>query len=499
MGCTLLGCSNNTSNDLKDSSIDNNNFPFYELESNAMTYRSKGIVTDRSCYLTNTSSLFTKTEGNKPIVKRLNFSKLKSPQLSDRSFTSKLTMISEAKDKVLNLLSERNGKTFNTLSKEFNYSLKLMKKLNSLCLSSNINEYNSSNNNHINISICSELSDCKSESIRKSRLFKSNATSDIALKKNVLLFNKFKSLFYIPLISLTGEIENYFSFTNISSQYLQDNIIINNDNNIIIMQFYYFSVYFDFFETFFSYVFNLFHNLNYNSKSYKNEFIKISSCLMEIQKINISFYPNINYISLSFYYLSDELYSFFLGDCNKSFIDCSEINFTNKSIEKECLTIQFSTSENEIQNNFFRYKIWYRNINMSNNDCLKILDQYLNNKVQKTELIQQFTRVCSKHIKNCGFVVAFAIYIDEYKNNEIQNCIGFEIKIKTNHDWLVGQNTNEINEKKENLNWESDNETIVNILEEKYIGIDSNYTQVRYQVIQVINNVLTISYEYSFK
>ena len=136
---------------------------------------------------------------------------------------------------------------------------------------------------------------------------------------------------------------------------------------------------------------------------------------------------------------------------------------------------------------------------MSNNDCLKILEQYLNNKVKKNELIQQFILVCDKHINNCGFVVGFAIYIDEYKSNQIQNCVGFEIKIKTNHDWLVGEKVNEINDKKESLNWESDGENVFNMLEEKCIGVDRNYIQVRYLVIQVVNNVLTISYEYSFK
>ena len=492
MGCHLLGCSNNTAYDVN--SDNNNNSPFYEIESNQMTYRSKGgTITDRSCYLTNTSSLFTdnNNERSKPIVKRLNFSKLKSsPQLSDRSFNSKLTMISEAQDKVLNLLSERNGKTFTVLSKEFNYSLKLIKKLNTYYLSSNIND----NNEQINISICSEVSECKGEANRNNKSLIHNDS----LKNNVNLFNKFKTLFYIPLISLTGEIENYFSISNIASNYLIDTAHSVNDVNSI-MQLYSFSVYFDFFETFFSYVFNLFHNLHYNSKSYKNEFIKLSSCLMEIQKINISFYPNTNYISLSFYYLSDEFYSFFLGDCNTSFIDCNEINYTSKSIEKECLTITFSTSEQEKQNLFYRYKILYRNINMSNNDCLKILEQYLNNKVKKNELIQQFILVCDKHINNCGFVVGFAIYIDEYKSNQIQNCVGFEIKIKTNHDWLVGEKVNEINDKKESLNWESDGENVFNMLEEKCIGVDRNYIQVRYLVIQVVNNVLTISYEYSFK
>jgi hypothetical protein len=514
MGCQLLGCSNDTT---KETKLDNINHNFFEIESNALTYRSKpGFTTERSYGLSNTSTLFTNEKHNKPKMNKLNLSNLMIPQLSERSITSRITSINETKDKLLTLLSERNGKSFSVLSKEITFVIKLIHKLNRIYSSTKFSNYNS---NTIDYSFCSNLSECKMQSISTNNnlvlvhsgdfSFKNKNESNISSKvnklnhnNNISLFNKFKNLFYTPLISLTGEIENFFSLENISNKKESNT---NTNNNNLIIQLKSFSVYFDFFETFFTYVFNLFQNLNYNAIAYKNEFIKLSSFLMDIQKIKIQLHPNENTISLSFYYLNEEFFSHFIRGNNKRYIDIGEENELSKSIEKECLSIIFSTSEIEKLPGFCRYKIWYRNINMSNNDYLKILQEYLVNKVNNKELIQHFNNISSKHMRNCGFVVGFAILIDEYKNGNLQNCVGFEIKIKTNHDKLIGLCKDEINEEKSwdnedvKENKEEDHETELINEEGKVIKINLDYCQVMYLNIQANHEGVKISYEYSFK
>ena len=160
MGCQLLGCSSDIS---KETKLNNINHNFFEIESNALTYRSKhGFTTERSYGLSNTSTLFTNDKHSKPTMNKLNFSSLTIPQLSERSITSRITSINETKDKLLTLLSERNGKSFSMLSKEITFVVKLIHKLNRIYSSSKFMNYNS---NTIDYSFCSNLSECKMQSI----------------------------------------------------------------------------------------------------------------------------------------------------------------------------------------------------------------------------------------------------------------------------------------------------------------------------------------------
>ena len=85
-------------------------------------------------------------------------------------------------------------------------------------------------------------------------------------------------------------------------------------------------------------------------------------------------------------------------------------------------------------------------------------------------------------MRNCGFVISFGILY----SNDIK-CVGYKIKIKTNHDWLVGDQSNI------NSSCSSDDAK-----KKTSLKINNKFAQVKFLIINVDENNINISYEYSY-
>lgn len=432
MGCSLSSCSCSKTVPNKE-----------ECEADpSLTTRSKSL-TNRSTDI-NTSRL-TPTNHIHPNLKKLNLTNLTQLQ-SDRSFTSRIlnTTNSELKDKVSSIINVRNGKSFMMLLKEINFSFKIIQKLDKIYSNSLLtNELNSSYQSDISkdSKITIKVNKKKSESIEN--------------------FTHFKSLFYIPLISLSGEIDNFFELSK------------EKDKNVIIFES--FTLYFDYYETFFAYLVNLFQALKYN-QSYKDEFLKISTIISEIQKISISFNPKDNITKISFLYISDDFFLFFFGE--------DMLIPSSKSIDKESMSFLFSRAYPPCH----QYDITYKNINLSNKDFLSYLYLFLKEKANNDNLLRQYHIMNDSYMRNCGFVVSFSIEF----TSDIK-CIGYIVKIKTNHDWLVESTTANVNS-----SYSSDDVGNWNVEERKsQLKINSKCAQVKYLIISVNEDTITISYEYA--
>lgn len=437
MGCNLSSCTLGSKlTEEKKSEFDPNH---------SLTNVSKSL-TNRSTDI-NTTSNASETLIR---IKKLNLSNLTQLQ-SDRSFTSRIqnTTNSELRDKVNMVLNTRNGKSFLSLLKEINFSFKIIQKLDKI-YSSFILPQNLNSSYQSEISK-DEFSLKKAKNISNNDLIKSHIK-----KKNEIIenFTHFKSLFYIPLISLSGEIENYFE--------------LKKEKQKSLIHYVCFSFYFDYYETFFPYIVNLFQNFKYNL-SYKDEFLKISTFSNEIQKIKISFFPKENITTISFFYVSEEFYSFFFSE--------DQLISSTKSIDKECISFNFSQIKWTHQ-----YELYYKNINLSNKDFLVHLSNFLCQKAKNIKLLNQYKLVTDNYMRNCGFVVSFGILY----SSDIR-CVGYKIKIKTNHDWLVGEQNNV------NSSCSSDDAE-----KKTSLRINSKFAQVKFLIINVDENNINISYEYAY-
>lgn len=432
MGCSLSTCSCSKSLPNKEECEAD---PSLTTRSKSLTNRSTDINTSRN----------TPYNHIQPQLKKLNLSNITQLQ-SDRSFTSRIqnSTNSEMKDKVSSMINVRNGKSFMMLLKEINFSFKVVQKLDKLYSNSLLS-------NELNSSYQSDISK------------DSKITIKVTKKKSEIIenFTHFKSLFYIPLISLSGEIDNFFELSK------------EKEKNII--NFESFSFYFDYYETFFAYLVNLFQALKYN-QSYKDEFIKISTILSEIQKICITYNPKDNITKIHFLYISDDFFSFFFGE--------DMLIPSSKSIEKESMSFLFSRAYPPCH----QYDITYKNINLSNKDFLSYLYLFLKEKANNDNLLRQYHVMTESYMRNCGFVVSFCIEF----TSDIK-CIGYKVKIKTNHDWLVESSTPNVNS-----SYSSDDVGNWNVEEKKSkLTINSKFAQVKYLILSVCEESIMISYEYA--
>ena len=410
----------------------------------------------------------------------------KNNNLNLKQFTIKNNIKNISRNKNINLIQSndlnqyknkeiyfqfRKGKNYLLLLKEINFSLKIISKINKLnisnfdFLSSNFQSLQSdfSSNSGISISNSSTNNYCKVKTYKKTDLTFEN-------------LSKFKNLFFIPVISLNGEINNYFE-------------VCKNDfdDNIFFISF---SIYLNFDYLIFKYLVNLFSNFSY--KNYKEVFILLFNYIENIEKISIVYNPNKNICSICLINISDDIYKIFIK--NDSLMDYF-IGEKNKKIEKDRLIIHFSS---KISNNF-KYEVIYNNY-LSNEELFECLLIYLNNINIKEnnkylKIIENFKEAQKLHMKNIKLIQFISINYNEIdsKYTEINK---IKIKVKTNNELIIRSKTlNSINSfDKINLNNKNNKNSIKNPI----IKINSNYTKVKYFIINITNNKVFISYEYEF-
>ena len=371
-----------------------------------------------------------------------------------------------------NYFQFRKGKNYQLLLKEINFSLKIISKINKL---------NASHFDFLTSDFQSLQSDCFTNSaISVSNSSTNNISKVKTYKKSDLTFDnlsKFKNLFFIPIISLNGEINNYFE---VCKNEFNDNIIFIS-----------FSIYLNFDDLVFKYLVNLFSNFNY--KNYNKVFILLFNCIENIEKISIVYNPNKNICSICLININDEIYKNFI---KKEFLMDYYIQGKNIKIKKDSLTINFYS---KISNND-KYEVTYNNY-LSNEELLECLLIYLNNINIKEnnkylKIIDNLKEAEKIYMKNNQIIQFISISYNEI----VSGCVEInriKITMKTNNELIIRRNSfnSMSNFNQINLN---DNNNNMSIIKKPIIKINSNYTKVKYFIINITNNKVFISYEYGF-
>ena len=371
-----------------------------------------------------------------------------------------------------NYFQFRKGKNYQLLLKEINFSLKIISKINKL------------NAPHFDL-LTSDFQSLQSDFFSNSAISVSNSsTNNISkvktYKKSDLTFDnlsKFKNLFFIPIISLNGEINNYFE---VCKNEFNDNIVFIS-----------FSIYLNFDDLVFKYLVNLFTNFNY--KNYNEVFILLLNYIENIEKISIIYNPNKNICSICLININDEIYKNFIKN---EFLMDYYIQGKNIKIKKDSLTINFYS---KISNND-KYEVTYNNY-LSNEELLECLLIYLNNINIKEnnkylKIIDNLKEAEKIYMKNNQIIQFISISYNEIVSGSIEiNRI--KITMKTNNELIIRRNSfnSMSNFNQINLN---DNNNNMSIIKKPIIKINSNYTKVKYFIINITNNKVFISYEYGF-
>ncbi len=367
----------------------------------------------------------------------------------------------------------RKGKNYQLLLKEINFSLKIISKINKL------------NAPHFDL-LTSDFQSLQSDFFSNSAISVSNSsTNNISkvktYKKSDLTFDnlsKFKNLFFIPIISLNGEINNYFE-------------VCKNDYNDNIL-FISFTIYLNFDDLVFKYLVNLFTNFNY--KNYNEVFILLLNYIENIEKISIIYNPNKNICSICLININDEIYKIFIKD---DLLMDNYIQGENKKIKKDSLTINFSS---KIENNN-KYEVTYNNY-LSNEELLECILIYLNNINIKEnnkylKIIDNFKEAQKFHIKNNQLIQFISISYNEIDLECVEINI-IKIKMKTSNELIIRRNSFNSMNNFSQINLNDNNNNNMSIIKNPIIKINSNYTKVKYFIINITNNKVFISYEYGF-
>ena len=379
---------------------------------------------------------------NEPQVKKLNLLNL-GPQ-TDRSCTSRLSNNTEGKD-IVTLLNERNGKSFLALLKEINFSLKMIRKINRMYSPFAPFESNSSF-----LSDCSELG-CSFQSKtfeRKSHLQKEQKQT------NIENFLTFKTFLFVPMISLNGEVENFFE--------------ISKNEKEGALSYVSFSTFFDYFETLYVYLINLFNSLKYNERQLKNIILKFSVNSTEISKMKIKFNPNEKVIFIYLYYVSENFVREFVN---------LETGINSNQVEIESLGFIFGLTDS------IAYELTLRAISLKNENFIAWFYQYLTseqNHKLTTDLLNSLATLKERYLKSyskMGELCSFSILLDGDNS-----CLGYQIRIKTSHDLLVSTPSVDIRNSSSG--------------KKSQIKINSKYGEVKFIIVSYIKSKMLISYEY---
>ena len=432
---------------------------------------------NNSTYFTSNELAITKNKNiylspKKNIQKKNNSSQ--NSKLSDSS-------LNEKKDKVILFLSNRLGKSFINLLKEINFSLKIIKKINKINTTNSLSsDFQSDQSDFFSNSLISISASSNNNNINKGKTW----------KKNDLIYenlSKFKNIFFLPIISLNGQIKNFFE---VCKNDFNDNIVFIN-----------FSMYLNYFDSFFNYLVNLFSNLNFDNY-YNDTLITLINNIKIIEKIGVIFYPSENYCSLSFININNEIYEKFI--CKKYLLGNNSEN-KNKNFIKDSLIIYFYS---KFSYNNIKYEITYKNFNLNTKEIIDYLLSFISNINLKEEkkynkIIENLKEAYELYMKNIQLIQLILINFkeDNSKNLEINE---IKIKMKTNQELIIKRhssysmkNINKLNLNNNNLNNHSFSNSN-NLTNNTIIKINSNFTKVKYIIIIVTRKKINVSYEYSF-
>ena len=432
---------------------------------------------NNSTYFTSNELAITKNKNiylspKKNIQKKNNSSQ--NSKLSDSS-------LNEKKDKVILFLSNRLGKSFMNLLKEINFSLKIIKKINKINTTNSLSsDFQSDQSDFFSNSLISISASSNNNNINKGKTW----------KKNDLIYenlSKFKNIFFLPIISLNGQIKNFFE---VCKNDFNDNIVFIN-----------FSMYLNYFDSFFNYLVNLFSNLNFDNY-YNDTLITLINNIEIIEKIGVIFYPSENYCSLSFININNEIYEKFI--CKKYLLGNNSEN-KNKNFIKDSLIIYFYS---KFSYNNIKYEITYKNFNLNTKEIIDYLLSFISNINLKEEkkynkIIENLKEAYELYMKNIQLIQLILINFkeDNSKNLEINE---IKIKMKTNQELIIKRhssysmkNINKLNLNNNNLNNHSFSNSN-NLTNNTIIKINSNFTKVKYIIIIVTTKKINVSYEYSF-
>ncbi len=124
------------------------------------------------------------------------------------------------------------------------------------------------------------------------------------------------------------------------------------------------------------------------------------------------------------------------------------------------------------------------NINIKeNNKYLKIIDNF--------KEAQKF------HIKNNQLIQFISISYNEIDLECVEINI-IKIKMKTSNELIIRRNSFNSMNNFSQINLNDNNNNNMSIIKKPIIKINSNYTKVKYFIINITNNKVFISYEYGF-